>query len=150
MRQAETEKLKKYTPPDKNFEDMYAIAEKRRKRRHDFALLWHLTRQLSGGDVAKWRDIFLDIGVVGAYDANSSIIHKNEQQQGVLFTKDAYQIVEVFENELKKWDFDQEKMAANRKESSDQQKQVALRKSQQVALRKSQQAAIRKSLGYKS
>ena len=57
----------------------------------------------------KWRDIFLDIGVVGAYDGNSGIIHRREKQQGFFLTNDAYQIVEVFENELKKRTFDQEK-----------------------------------------
>ena len=108
IRSPEIEILKKYTPPDKNFEDMYALAEKRRKRKHDFALLWHLTWQLAGEDATKWRDIFLDIGVVGAYDGNSGIIHRREKQQGFFLTNDAYQIVEVFENELKKRTFDQE------------------------------------------
>ena len=109
IRPPEIEELKKYTPPDKNFEDMYALAEKRRKRKHDFALLWHLTWQLAGEDATKWRDIFLDIGVVGAYDGNSGIIHRREKQQGFFLTNDAYQIVKVFENELKKRTFDQEK-----------------------------------------
>ena len=94
---------------------MYENAEKKRKRKHDFALLWHLTWQLAGEDATKWRNILLDIGIVGVYDANSGIIHRREKQQGFFLTNDAYQVVEVFENELKKWDFDQEKQAALRK-----------------------------------
>ena len=111
MRSPEIEKLKRYVDDGDNFESMLKNAQKKRKRKHDFALLWHLTWQLSGGNATKWKDILLDLGIVGVYDANSGIIHKNEKQQGVLLTNNSFEITKVFENHLRRQEFEKEKQA---------------------------------------
>jgi len=78
----------------------YSRAQKTAKRKNDIALTWNLTRLISGGDPSKWAEVLAYIGVKSVYDGNSSIIHKNEKQQAVFFTPDAYEVVKVFDNQL--------------------------------------------------
>ena len=79
---------------------IYSQAERTAKRKSDLALTWNLTRIISGGDPTKWAEVLAYIGITGVYDGNSGIIHKNEKQQAVFFSPSAYEVVQVFDNQL--------------------------------------------------
>lgn len=83
---------------------IYFDAEKRRKRKTDFAHLWLATYMASGNNPAKWNGILRYLGYDGAYDYNSGIIHRNEKSQAVFFSKSAIEVVETMPNKYKKRD----------------------------------------------
>lgn len=84
--------------------DIYFQAEKKRKRKSDFAHIWLATRMVVGENPVKWNGVLRYLGFDGAYDSNSGIIHRNEKSQAVFFSKDAIQIVDTMRNTMKKRD----------------------------------------------
>ena len=84
--------------------DIYFQAEKKRKRKTDFAHIWLATRMVAGENPAKWNGILRYLGFDGAYDSNSGIIHRNEKSQAVFFSKEAINVIETMPNNMKKLD----------------------------------------------
>ena len=92
--------------------EIYFKAEKKRKRKSDFAHIWLATRMVAGENPAKWNGILRYLGFDGAYDSNSGIIHRNEKSQAVFFSKNALKVLETIPNTLKKRDVLRKKRAS--------------------------------------
>ena len=92
--------------------NFYSQALKTAKRKSDMALTWNLTRLIANEDPSKWAEVLKYIGIKSVYDGNSGIIHKNEKQQAVFISPDAYKVVKVFDNQLTTRSVQQKRRAA--------------------------------------
>jgi len=80
----------------------YWASDKKRKRKNDYAHIWLATKMIAGGNPAKWNGILRYMGFDGAIDVGQGIIHRNEKQQAVFFSKKAIEVVTTMDNKYQK------------------------------------------------
>jgi len=70
-----------------------------------FDLTWWKTTQMDKSTF-KWNKLLRDLGYIGVYDANNSVIHPKEPSQAVALSPKAYQVVAFYSTaDIRKADF---------------------------------------------
>ncbi len=78
------------------------LYNKKAKRKNNFAKLWMCTWLASEKNPSTWNGILRYLGYDGAYDSNGGVIHRNEKQQAVFFSKPAISVVTTMPNKMQK------------------------------------------------